>query len=121
MDVQPILNDVFGSSPLAHIERHSEACLNCVRMLKVYFEAAQAGDWELAEKTQAEIVRLEGIADDIKMEVRMNLPRGLWMSVSRADLLDLVRIQDAMATKQKILRGYHWADNWHFPASWIRG
>ena len=53
MDVQPILNDVFGSSPLAHIERHSEACLNCVRMLKVYFEAAQAGDWELAEKTQA--------------------------------------------------------------------
>ena len=44
MDVQPILNDVFGSSPLAHIERHSEACLNCVRMLRVYFEAAQAGE-----------------------------------------------------------------------------
>ena len=115
MDVQPILNDVFGSSPLAHIERHSEACLNCVRMLKVYFEAAQAGDWELAEKTQAEIVRLEGIADNIKMEVRMNLPRGLWMSVSRADLLDLVRIQDAMANETKDIAGLSLGRQLAFP------
>ena len=97
MDVKPALNEIFGSSPLGHIERHAQACLDCVKQLAAYFEAAQLGDWKKAERVQEEIVRLEEIADDIKMEVRMNLPRGLWMSVSRADLLDLVRIQDAMA------------------------
>lgn len=115
MDVKPALTDVFGSSPLAHIERHAEASLACVSTLKAYFEAAQAGDWELAEKTQVEIVRLESVADDMKMEVRMNLPRGLWMSVSRADLLDLVRIQDAMANETKDIAGLSLGRQLAFP------
>ena len=115
MDVKPALNDVFGSSPLGHIERHAQACLDCVKQLSAYFEAAQAGDWKKAEKVQAEIVRLEGIADDIKMEVRMNLPRGLWMSVSRADLLDLVRIQDKMANETKDIAGLSLGRELAFP------
>ena len=57
MDVKPALNDVFSSSPLGHIERHAQACLDCVKQLSAYFEAAQAGDWKKAEKVQAEIVR----------------------------------------------------------------
>ena len=105
MAVKPALNELFGSSPLNLIERHAQASLDCVKQLVSYFEAAQRGDWKKAEKVQEEIVRLEEVADDIKMEVRMNLPRGLWMSVSRADLLDLVRIQDAMANETKDIAG----------------
>lgn len=115
MDVKPALTDVFSSSPLAHIERHAEACLDCVRMLRTYFEATQSGDWTLAEKVQGDIVRLESVADDLKMEVRMNLPRGLWMSVSRADLLDLVRVQDTMANETKDIAGLSLGRQLAFP------
>ena len=45
----------------------------------------------------------------------MNLPRGLWMSVSRADLLDLVRIQDAMANETKDIAGLSLGRNLAFP------
>ena len=115
MDVKPALTDVFSGSPLAHIERHAEACLDCVKMLRAYFEATQAGDWDQAEKVQGEIARLESVADDIKMEVRMNLPRGLWMSVSRADLLDLVRVQDTMANETKDIAGLSLGRQLAFP------
>ena len=73
------------------------------------------GDWALAEKVQGDIVRLESVADDLKMEVRMNLPRGLWMSVSRADLLDLVRVQDTMANETKDIAGLSLGRQLAFP------
>lgn len=115
MAVKPALNELFGSSPLSLIERHAQASLDCVKQLASYFEAAQSRDWKKAERVQEEIVRLEEVADDIKMEVRMNLPRGLWMSVSRADLLDLVRIQDAMANETKDIAGLSLGRNLAFP------
>ena len=115
MAVKPALSDVLSTSPLAILERHAEACLNCVKYLVPYFEAAQAGDWNRAEKQQFEIARLEGIADDIKMDVRRNLPRGLWMSVSRADLLELVRVQDKMANETKDVAGLSLGRQLAFP------
>ena len=115
MAVQPALSEVLSSSPLAVMERHAETCLDCVTKLMAYFEAAQAGDWNKAEKLQLEISRLEGIADEIKMDVRKNLPRGLWMSVSRTDLLELVRVQDKMANETKDIAGLSLGRNLAFP------
>lgn len=115
MAVQPALSEVLSSSPLAVMERHAETCLDCVTKLMSYFEAAQAGDWNKAEKLQLEISRLEGIADEIKMDVRKNLPRGLWMSVSRTDLLELVRVQDKMANETKDIAGLSLGRNLAFP------
>lgn len=116
MAVKPALSDVLGSSPLSIMERHAEACLNCVTRLGPYFEAAQGGQWGKAEKLQLEIARLEGIADDIKMDVRRNLPRGLWMSVSRPDLLELVRMQDKMANETKDIAGISLGRQLAFPS-----
>jgi predicted phosphate transport protein (TIGR00153 family) len=105
MAVKPALSDVLTNSPLAIMERHAEACLDCVNRLEPYFEAVQADQWGRAEQLQQEIARLEALADDIKMDVRKNLPRGLWMSVSRPDLLELVRVQDKMANETKDIAG----------------
>ena len=105
MAVKPALSEVLSNSPLAIMERHAEVCLDCVNKLEPYFEVALANQWGRAEKLQQEIARLEAVADDIKMDLRKNLPRGLWMSVSRPDLLELVRVQDKMANEAKDIAG----------------
>jgi len=105
MAVKPALSEVLSNSPLAIMERHAEVCLDCVNKLEPYFEAALADQWGRAEALQQEIARLEAVADDIKMDLRKNLPRGLWMSVSRPDLLELVRVQDKMANEAKDIAG----------------
>ena len=115
MAVKPALSEVLSTSPLAIMERHAGACLDCVHRLEPYFEAVQTAKWKRAEELQQEIARLEALADDIKLDVRKNLPRGLWMSVSRADLLELVRVQDKMANETKDIAGLSLGRQLMFP------
>ena len=103
------------NSPLAMLEEHVHGCAKCVAKLPKYFEAAQAGQWERARKIQEDIAALESAADDLKGAVRKNLPRGLWMSVSRTDLLELVRMQDKMANDTKDVVGLSLGRQLAFP------
>ena len=100
---------------MAMLEEHVQGCAKCVAKLPEYFEAAQAGQWERARKVQEDIAALESAADDLKGAVRKNLPRGLWMSVSRMDLLELVRIQDKMANETKDVVGLSLGRQLAFP------
>ena len=108
------------NSPLAMLEEHVHGCAKCVAKLPKYFEAAQAGQWERARKTQEDIAALESAADDLKGAVRKNLPRGLWMSVSRTDLLELVRMQDKMANDTKDVVGLSLGRQLAFPKQLIK-
>ena len=116
MEVRSAISEVISSSPLAMLDEHVKACAKCVAKLPDYFDAAQAGKWAKAAKVQAEIVDLEGIADDLKRNVRRNMPRGIWMSVSRSDLLELVRMQDTMANHTKDVVGLSLGRELAFPA-----
>ena len=119
--VKPALSDVFSGSPLQMLERHANACSDCVHKLIPYFEAAQANEWQRAAELRGSISRLESIADDLKLDVRLNLPRGLWMSVSRADLLELVRMQDTMANIAKDVVGLSMGRQLAFPSKMEKG
>lgn len=46
-----------------------------------------------------EISELEHAADLTKNEIRNNLPKGLFLAVNRADLLEILSLQDRMADK----------------------
>tara|TARA_B110000503_G_scaffold123448_1_gene189049 strand:+ start:151 stop:831 length:681 start_codon:yes stop_codon:yes gene_type:complete len=115
MAVGSAISDVFGASPFALLEKHMLSCASCVAQLQGYFEAAQDGNWKRAAALQGEISRLEDEADQMKRDVRKNLPRGLWMSVSRADLLELVRMQDKMANDTKDVVGLSFGRELAFP------
>lgn len=117
MEVRSAFSEVISSSPLAVLEEHVNACSKCVAKLPLYFQAAQGGKWSRAEKIQGEIAQLESAADDLKSLVRKNMPRGLWMSVSRADLLELVRMQDKMANDTKDVVGLSLGRQLAFPAA----
>ena len=117
MAVKPAISDVISNSPLALLERHAGVCVDCVERLPLYFAEAQANRWGRASDVREEICRFEGLADELKQDVRGNLPRGLWMSVSRADLLELVRVQDKMANGVKEVSGISLGRQLAFPAA----
>ena len=117
MAIQPAISDVISQSPLTLLERHAAACADCVDLLRRYFTEAQAYRWPQAEDVREEICRLEWLADELKENVRSNLPRGLWLSVSRADLLELVRLQDKMANYAKHVTGISLGRQLAFPTS----
>ncbi|MED5315962.1 MAG: TIGR00153 family protein [Pseudomonadota bacterium] len=117
MAVKPAISDVISNSPLALLERHAGVCVDCVERLQLYFAEAQANRWGRDSDVREEICRFEGLADELKQDVRSNLPRGLWMSVSRADLLELVRVQDKMANGVKEVSGISLGRQLAFPAA----
>ncbi|NLC10169.1 MAG: TIGR00153 family protein, partial [Gammaproteobacteria bacterium] len=54
---------------------------------------------------QQEMVRLEKEADKLKRDVRIHLPKSLFLPVPRSDLLELLSVQDKVANRAKDIAG----------------
>lgn len=87
------------------MQRHMSKVAECVEELKLFFEAVLKRDWPKAETIQSSIAKLENDADDIKKEIRLQMPKGIFMPMSRVDLLEMLRIQDLVANKAKDVAG----------------
>ncbi|MCC2618059.1 TIGR00153 family protein [Aestuariibacter halophilus] len=96
---------VFAKSPLKPLEQHINVVHKCSQALMPFFDAVFAGDWNKAGEHQAEISNLEKRADDLKRELRVSLPGGIFMPIQRQDLLDLLTQQDKIANKAKDISG----------------
>ncbi|MDH3769077.1 MAG: TIGR00153 family protein, partial [Gammaproteobacteria bacterium] len=73
--------------------------------LVAFFEAVIAGDWNKAAEFRNAIDAYEHEADDLKKEIRLHLPKSLFMPVPREDLLELLLVQDKMANRTKDVSG----------------
>lgn len=100
-----MLANIFGSSPVQPLEKHIEIAHRCAKQLSAFFAAAVAGNWDEAAVVRAEIERLEHEADDLKKEIRLRLPKSLFMPVPREDLLELLLVQDKIANRTKDVSG----------------
>ena len=100
-----VLANIFGSSPVMPLEKHVDVAYKCTRQLVDFFAATTSGDWEKAAEVRAEIERLEHTADDMKKEIRLHLPKSLFMPVPREDLLELLLVQDRMANRTRDVSG----------------
>ncbi|MDA0822935.1 MAG: TIGR00153 family protein [Proteobacteria bacterium] len=100
------LSKLFGTSPVAPLQKHMEACCAATQELIPFFTASYAGDWEKAAQSRERIVKSEQSADALKREIRLNLPQKLFMPVPRSDLLDLLLVQDLMANKAREISGF---------------
>jgi hypothetical protein len=87
------------------LERHVGLAYKCTKQIIGFFEAVIANDWETAKSIRGEIERLEHEADDLKKEIRLGLPKSLFMPVPREDLLELLLVQDKMANRTKDVSG----------------
>ena len=91
--------NVFGPSPIRPIEQHMYTTYHCAKQLYPFFEAVLAHDWDTATSIKNKIVSMEKDADRIKRDLRLHLPTGLFLPVSRSDLLELLNAQDQIANQ----------------------
>lgn len=91
--------DMFGPSPIRPIEQHMRKVHQCAKQLHPFFEAVLIQDWETAKNLLEKISVLEKEADLIKRDLRLHLPAGLFLPVSRTDLLELLSVQDRIANR----------------------
>lgn len=104
MPTSPIFS-VFGRSPVRPLQKHMSAVIACVDQFLPFLEAVKANDWELAEKYQKKITRLENDADKLKSDLRTHLPKSLFLPVARTDLLELLTMQDRVANRTQDIAG----------------
>lgn len=106
---------LFAKSPLGPIQQHMTLVHQTAKMLPEFFRYSQAGKWEKAEQVYLEICRCESEADNVKRELRLSLPKGLFLVVSRSDLLDLLSKQDKIANKSQDIAGLCLGRKMQFP------
>jgi predicted phosphate transport protein (TIGR00153 family) len=112
-----VLANIFGASPVMPLEKHIEIAHRCAKKLGPFFAAAVDGDWETATAVRSEIEALEQEADVLKKEIRLNLPKSLFMPVPREDLLELLLVQDKIANRTRDVSGIVLGRRMHIPES----
>lgn len=96
---------VFAKSPIKPLEKHIRMVTKCCNQLVPFFAAVTDEDWSTAGKIRTKVSKLERDADDLKRQIRLELPGGLFMPVDRADLLELLTQQDKIANRAKDIAG----------------
>ncbi|MFC3285742.1 TIGR00153 family protein [Litchfieldella rifensis] len=96
---------MFGRSPFQPLLAHIVKANECADELLPFYEATLVGDWEAAARHRETITRLEHEADELKTDLRLNLPNTMFLPVSRSDLLDLISVQDKIANKVRDITG----------------
>ena len=96
---------LFAQSPLKPLQKHSIKVTECCELLIPFFDATNVGEWSKAEQIRLQISDAERQADSLKREIRLKLPRGLFLPIDRTDLLELVTQQDKLANFAKDIAG----------------
>ena len=96
---------MLAESPFSGLQEHMILGNKSTNALENFLKAVYESDWRTAFECREEIVTLENQADDIKNNIRNNLPKSLFMSVSRQDLLDLVFTMDGIPNAAKDISG----------------
>ena len=96
---------IFAKSPFVSLQKHMDIGKQAAVALQNFLTSAGVSDWSKAKQYRQEIIDLEHAADDIKNQIRTHLPKSLFMSVSREDLLDLVYTMDGIPNTAKDISG----------------
>jgi predicted phosphate transport protein (TIGR00153 family) len=96
---------MFGKSPFKPLQAHMRAVNECVAEVPGLFQALIDGDQAALEAQKNKIFERENAADGLKNELRIHLPKSLFMPVDRRDLLDVLGMQDSIADTAQDIAG----------------
>jgi predicted phosphate transport protein (TIGR00153 family) len=99
------ISRIFGASPVRPLQDHMETCYRCAKELVAFFGHVVKAEWDQAQSSRERIVELEQEADDMKRQIRAQLPTSLLMPVPRQDLLELLLVQDRIANLARDVSG----------------
>ena len=97
--------NIFGKSPVQPLERHMDIVYRCARKMRPFVNAVVKRDRKRIASARAQIEALENEADELKKEIRLNMPKSLFMPVPREDLLELLLVQDKIANRTRDVSG----------------
>ncbi len=86
--------ELFAKSPFGPLQNHMVKVMDCVRMVPGLFHALEEDDRERLNELSEKVKKAEFDADEIKNQIRGDLPSTVFTPVDRVDLLDILRFQD---------------------------
>ena len=92
-----LLGNLFARSPVRPLQEHMRAAVACAREVLPLFEDMAAHRTDTLPAHRARIDELEHEADRIKNEIRLHLPKRLFMAFERRDMLEILDCQDSIA------------------------
>jgi len=96
---------LFGKSPFKALQTHMREVVDCARDVRPLIQALADGDQAEVDKVKNRIFEREAKADEIKNELRLHLPKSLFMPVDRRDLLEILHLQDTIANRAQDIAG----------------
>ncbi|MDH3520330.1 MAG: TIGR00153 family protein [Myxococcales bacterium] len=100
-----LMGNLFGHSPIRPMQQHIKAAVGCAREVLPLFEDMAAGRTDRLSAHRQKIDRLEHEADQIKHQIRSQLPKRLFMAVARRDMLEILDFQDSIADVAQDIAG----------------
>lgn len=91
------IDKLVGRSPIGPMQEHMRVAVACASQVAPLIEAMANADNEGISIARREIDRLEHSADELKHEIRSNMPRRLMLAMERRDMLDILDCQDSIA------------------------
>ena len=96
---------LFGKSPFKALQTHMREVVDCARDVRPLIQALADSDQTEVDKIKNRIFEREAKADEIKNELRLHLPKSLFMPVDRRDLLEILHLQDTIANRAQDIAG----------------
>ncbi len=90
---------LFGRSPFVPLRTHMDKAEECVGKAMEAVELFLKGEFDRLGELAEFVSRLEHDADRIKNDIRNHLPKGMFLPVDRASLLEILSVQDSIADK----------------------
>ncbi|MEM1403861.1 MAG: DUF47 family protein [Pseudomonadota bacterium] len=91
------LGKLLGTSPIKPIQQHMQLAQDSVQGLCELLAACADGDWKRAIEIHRIIEATVSEASALRLDVRVHMPRSLWLAMPRNDLLGLVDSQQRIA------------------------
>ncbi|WP_188151577.1 TIGR00153 family protein [Teredinibacter waterburyi] len=111
------LTEMFARSPIKPMEEHITVATAAASELNNFYKATINEDWDAALASYNKISDFEREGDRLKKNIRLRLPKSLFLPVPRSDLLELLTMQDKIANRCKDISGLMLGRKMVIPAS----